>query len=73
MDETMTSRYVKDREANNGGYISSAYCYNSDCPVRTKKEPWPRSDGEYSKEKETTVCKHCGEEMTWTFSASDFA
>lgn len=67
----MTSRIVKDEEANMGWYISQAYCYQKDCPVRTEKEPWPRSD---SVEKDgKCVCEHCGKEMTWTFSADDFA
>jgi len=67
----MTSRLIKDVEANRGYYISNAYCYEKDCPARTEKQPWPHSEGVSKGNK--TVCKHCGKAMTWTFSADDFA
>jgi len=69
----MTSRIVEDPEARDGWYISQAYCYKDKCPARTEKEPWPHSDSVYSERKKKMVCKHCGEEMTWTFPASAFA
>ena len=67
----MTLRIVSDKEANLGYYLSTAYCYNSDCPARTEKQPWPHSDG-IAKDRKT-VCKHCGKEMTWTFPTEAFA
>lgn len=58
------------------------YCYNNKCPIRTKEQPWPRSDGEYKSTKiisrngksyyrKEMVCKHCGEIMTKTISLSE--
>lgn len=51
------------------------YCYNDDCPVRTKEEPWPRSDWtlKYIKVvskrghpyyRKLPVCNHCGKIMS---------
>ena len=45
------------------------YCYSSECPVRTKKEPWPRSDIDPNKKRAT--CFHCGKKMTVVASAKD--
>ena len=53
-----------------------AYCYNANCPPRTPKEPWPRSDGEVGYVKVISrngkqyyrklyVCKHCGKRMSF--------
>ena len=54
---------------------TSFYCYASDCPVRTKEEPWPRANyrmgwlkvksknGKFYR-KRTYICNHCGREMT---------
>lgn len=64
-----------------GKHIRTYYCYDDKCPVRTEKEPWPRSDGK--KDVVLTMsrkgnlynrtiyrCVHCGEEMTRTSSIS---
>lgn len=59
------------------------YCYNPKCPVRTSKEPWPRSDGEIKNTKiiskkgnmyyaKRMICKHCGGIMHKTRDLSDF-
>lgn len=56
--------------------MGSLYCYNANCPARTKEEPWPRSDYEIKSTKiiskngkayyrKLPVCKHCGERMTF--------
>ncbi len=66
----MSTKYVIDEDAKNGGYMSTAYCYNDKCSAKTEKEPWPHSDGIGKRNK--LVCKHCGMEMTWTFPASEF-
>jgi len=42
----MTMELKYSQEANNGYYWVTYYCYNDKCPVRTKENPWPRSDGE---------------------------
>jgi hypothetical protein len=80
----MNSVFRKSIHANSGFYIVTFYCYNSKCPSKTKKEPWPHSDGEekstkfISKKgtiyyKKQYVCKHCNEVMTGAFNAEDFA
>jgi hypothetical protein len=62
--------------------ITRYYCYEQDCPGRTKEEPWPKSDGVYKSIKiipesrkpyyrRKYVCKHCGNPMTATRSLSE--
>jgi len=78
----MTKEIKKDKEI--GVYTVTYYCYNAKCPIRTKKEPWPRSDGikkwikKISKKgnmyrKKIWVCEYCGKEMNGTFDANVFA
>jgi hypothetical protein len=67
-----------------GCYWVTYYCYDSNCPARTKEKPWPRSEGELkwvnliSKKGNTYrrrrwCCNHCGKEMTGAVNANDFA
>lgn len=62
--------------------LYNCYCYSDICPVRTKKEPWPRSDGIYkyiktlSKKgnvyyRKTLVCVHCGNKMRFVGNGFD--
>lgn len=46
-----------------------AYCYKTDCPVRTKEKPYPY--GKLVENKEKTLCPHCKRPMTKTASFSD--
>lgn len=73
-----------NENSTNGYYLVTYYCYDNNCPVRTEKKPWPRSDGQLKwvdciSKKGTTyrrkkmVCVHCNKQMSGSVSASDFA
>lgn len=79
---TIELRYSK--EANNGHYLVTYYCYNPNCPVRTIEKPYPRNEGKqkwveciskngniYKRKK--WVCDYCGEIMQGTINANDFS
>ena len=78
----LTEELIKKAKVGDRMTIHNAYCYSSDCPVRTKKEPWPRSNAvlkwvkriskkgnEYRRK--VWVCEHCGYKMQFTFSMFD--
>lgn len=78
----VVSRY--SMYANNGNYYVTYYCYGTNCPARTDKEPWPHSNGHLKQieliskkgnkyKRKRWHCDHCGKEMSGTVNANDFA
>ena len=63
--------------------MAQGFCYNSECPVRTKGKPWPRSDWKFRYKKVISkngkeyyrrlpLCEHCNESVTFvTFVQSE--
>ena len=39
------------------------YCYNTDCPIRTKEKPWPHGEAMLVGHKGAVKCPHCKRKM----------